>query len=543
MEIKENLDKIKEYIKKLNNELSTKNKVLILSAIVAIIVGAIITTAIINRAEYSTLFSNLTSDEVTTIAAKLQSVEIPFKIQDNNILVDKKQESTAMASLATDGYPKSGLAYGVFTDNVNLMTTDYEKKSYMLFDLQNRLASTIRLFDGVSNAVVTIALSESAKYVLQDDIKEPSASVVVIMRNGGSPTAKQVDSIKKLVSKSLPGMSAEQVVILDGNGEEILATDDANQNYSTTTAKLRFELERILESSIKAKVINVIEPIFGAQKVSVSVKSTIDIDKKISELTDYSPEENSGNTGVTSQKGFMYEGQGLTSAPSGVAGTETNSDVPIYTGQNNDDNNNLSRREENYNYLVTQFKEQVQRDGGQTTDLNVSVVIDAAQLAPETIGELKKLVANASGIPIESMDDKISVFAMEFLQNGKDQNGLVSQRWNFEFKPWMYIILGLILVWIAIFTHMVVKNKRLKKEINELEEDFMDGVMAMDAVKNSDQQLQGDFALGAIIQEEVADINVKKIDVDELVRKFVAENPEIAANRIKDWLNGGDADE
>lgn len=540
MEKNKTVEDILDNLKSLNQKISTRNKIIIGAIAGIIVIGALITAYLLNKTEYSTILTGLTKEEVTTVAAKLQSQEVPFKIEGSSILVDKKQEAQVMAKLAAEGYPENGFAYGVFTDNVSLMTTDFEKRSYMTFDLQNRLASTIRLFDGVKNAVVTIALPEEQTYVLQSDVKEPSASVVVVMNNGGSPTAKQVDSIKSLVAKSLPGMLAEHVAVLDGNGEEILGgTSEDNSDLT----RLRFELERILESSIKTKVLNVIEPLFGKGKVSVSVKSAIDIDKKISELTNYTPSENSANTGVTSHRGLAYEGAGLSSAPSGVPGTETNSDVPVYTEQEQNNNaNNLARREETYDYLVSQFKEQVQRGSGQTTDVNVSVVIDSEALPDTTRVELKQLVANASGIAVADMDNKISVFAMPFSTTGSEGDDV---GFSFVFRPWMYILLGVLLLLIIIFVTMILQNKKLKKTMTDMEEDYEDTIATIKAATIDTGNPDDAFAEGGeehiVLGDDAVELGgaqLKKVKVDEEVRKFVEENPEIAANRIKDWLNG-----
>ncbi len=539
MEKNKAIEDILDGIKSLNEKISLRNKIIIGVIAGVIVVGALVVAIALNQTEYSTILTGLTQEEVTSVAGKLQEQSVAFKIDGNNILVDKRYEAQVMAKLAAEGYPENGFAYGVFTDNVSLMSTDFEKRSYMTFDLQNRLASTIRLFDGVQNAVVTIALPEEQTYVLQSDIKEPSASVVVVMRNGGSPTAKQVDSIKSLVAKSLPGMSSEHVAVVDGNGEEILG-GGADDNSDLT--RLRFELERILESSIKTKVMNVVEPLFGKDKVSVSVKSSIDIDKKISELTNYTPAENSANTGVTAHMGLAYEGAGLSSAPAGIPGTETNSDVPVYTAEeDNNNNNNLSRREETYDYLVSQFKEQVQSGSGQTTDVNVSVVIDSEALQDDTRVELMRLVATASGIPVADMENKISVFAMPFPTTDTEGEGL---KISFsDFGPWIYIILGIILILLIVFITMLLQNKKLKKTMGDMEEDYEETIATLQAASIEEDHggFAGDEDMPLELGQqtlELASVDIKKVKVDEEVRKFVGENPEIAASRIKDWLNG-----
>ena len=79
------------------------------------------------------------------------------------ILVPEQQENQLRAQLVMAGYPKSGFSYDLYTGNISMMTTDADRENYELFYLQDRLASTIRQFDGVKDAVVTITPAEETK--------------------------------------------------------------------------------------------------------------------------------------------------------------------------------------------------------------------------------------------------------------------------------------------------------------------------------------------------------------------------------------------
>ncbi len=73
------------------------------------------------------------------------------------------------AALVQEGYPKNGFTYDTFKDNAGMMTTDSDKNTYKLYELQDRIGATIRCFEGVKDAKVTIALGEESKYVLSDE--------------------------------------------------------------------------------------------------------------------------------------------------------------------------------------------------------------------------------------------------------------------------------------------------------------------------------------------------------------------------------------
>ena len=107
------------------------------------------------------------------------------------------------AQLVQEGYPKSGFTYDTFINNAGMMTTDSDKRTYKLYELQDRISSTIRLFENVKDAKVTIALGEESKYALDDEAKQNYATAVVTMKDGGSPTEDQAAAaIQRLVAKS-----------------------------------------------------------------------------------------------------------------------------------------------------------------------------------------------------------------------------------------------------------------------------------------------------------------------------------------------------
>ena len=216
--MKERLNVVKEYLAKINR----RTKIIAAIAAAIIVVGAIVITLILNHKDYVVLFSDVTEEETTQILAKLQEMNVEYKSDGSgNIQVPEKVADTTRAQLAQEGYPKSGFTYDVFTQNAGGMTTDMEKQTYKLYELQNRIGATVRLFEGVKDAKVTIALGEESKYVLSDadDASSgPSASVVMMMENGGSPTENQATGVQRLVAQSVPDMKMENVTVLDGNG-------------------------------------------------------------------------------------------------------------------------------------------------------------------------------------------------------------------------------------------------------------------------------------------------------------------------------------
>lgn len=532
--IRQRIDAVKDKLKQnkageLFGRLGKGTKRLVVIGAVALVILAIVIAVILNRSSYVVLFSGLSEEEATKIVGKLQDEEIDYRYKgDGIIMVDEAVADKTRANLAYEGYPKSGFSYDVFTENAGGMTTDTEKQTYKLYDLQNRIGATVMLFDGVKDAKVTIALQEEKKYALEDDAAEnSSASVVVTMEDGGSPSAKQAAAIQRLVAKSVPGMQLENVAVFDGNGIDVSAETDGG----ATSGDASEEIAQLIENQITKKVINVLGPFYGADNIRVSAKGQVNMERVVRETTTYeTPEkiDQQDKTGIVSNENLTYEQSNGGGTAGGVAGSETNADISEYTNLTGDQGSTYTSETQAREYLVNQIKEQGEIDPGVLTDLTVSVSINGNTLGNLTEAEARSLVANATGINQEEQNAKITIVAAPFYQDGDgDDNG-----GNFFRENIVFIGAGLVLLLLLALLALLLIRKKKKKaaEAEELEEE--------------------NFFIPPVMDEEEGDekpeiLNLKSEKTRELrenVRNFANENPEISAQMIKNWLNGGDQD-
>ena len=176
-----------EKIKELLGKLSDKTKKIIIASVIGVLVigGAVFAAMSMWQKPYEVMFTGVSSEESKQIIGKLQEDGIDYQYDNGDIKVPTEQMDTTRAKLVSEGYPKSGFTYDVFKNNVNLMTTDTDRQTFKLYDLETRIGSTIQIFDGVKEAYVTIALGETSKYALSEDsAKEASAQAVVVMKDG-----------------------------------------------------------------------------------------------------------------------------------------------------------------------------------------------------------------------------------------------------------------------------------------------------------------------------------------------------------------------
>lgn len=557
-------DKIKIYIDKARDaisKLSSRTKKLAIITIAAVLIFSVAAAIMLNNRGYEVLFTGLNDQEASEIIGKLQESAVDYKYEnDGTILVPAEQEQKLKAQLVYEGYPKSGFTYNVFKDNIDLMTTDFEKNNYKLFELQDRIGSTISLFDGVDDAKVTIALGEDRKYVLDSkNATQTSASIVVIMKDGGSPTADQVKGIQRLVSKSIPQLDIANVAVLDGEGNDVTVTPSLQSDLN----QLRADFEKQLENSVKGKVANVLAPFYGEENVKVSVKAQIDMNKKIRETINYfqpdpsiktqTPQNADGEQAAADQQAADQIKKGIPSKESinqevirdgekagGVPGTETNSDIPIYGQIELNGNETQIINQNEIDYLVDQIKEQTQIDAGMIEDLTVSVSINTKNNESSiTEDELLKLVGNASGITVEKRPDKISIVRGAFY----DPNAGIADNLTPDNQKQIYIIAAVALaILIALIATLLIlrrkknKSKLVKKQIPKEDNDVVERlIQVMDMPSESGSE----DAKHNLINIK----NEKSLELRGNIREFAEGNPEISAQLLKSWLKGEDTNE
>lgn len=499
-----------------------------------LIVGSIGIALILNHKEYSVLYSEVTQEDAASIGQKLQELGVEYQLKQNgDIVVPKEQEDQLRASLAYEGYPKSGFSYDVFINNAGGMTTDSDADTYKLYDLQNRLGATISLFENVKDAKVTIALGEKQKYVLQDDAEDnkASASVVVQMKAGETLNAESAAGIQNLVAHSVAGLEASNVSVFDENGIELSAAEEKEMQSAGSEV-----LTKAIENEVAAKISNLLVAVYGNGNVRVSVKADVNMERLVRESITYTTPDkidDQDKQGIVSKEKTQNEqGQGG-STEGGVAGTETNADISNYNTIDGNDQENYTLSSAEREYLVNQVKEQGEINPGVLDDLSISAVINSEAVSGTGINQsqLKSLIGNAAGVDPEKQDTKITVLFAPFAHDAEMTERPFDRFMETLALNWYLLAIGCagILLMIVVFMILSAHRKRRKRRREEAE----------------NQKLQQEAAeIPAKENPEIINIrNEEAANTRQSVREFTEQNPEIAAQLLKEWLGGGDRNE
>lgn len=519
-------DQIFRYLQTIVNfwkGLSDKTKKITIISSIGFVIFASILGVVLNNNPYDTLYSGISVSEATEIMAKLDELGVEYKFKNGNVEVKSNQADQVKMNLAVEGYPKSGLSYDIFTNNIDLMSTDFEKNSFKIFQLQDRLRDTIKLINGVEDAVITIAVPQENNYVWKEDQVSTTASVVLKTTTEGSISEKQIKGIVQLVSKSIPGLKAEDVAVVDTFGNDLVSE---NSDISTVNfSQLKLDIEKQIEGSAKTKISNVLVPIYGEKNVKISVKCIVDVKKKISESVNYIP---NGDTdrGIIEKEQSNKESTSDSKSNNNVPGTESNTQVPTYPIISENGDKIYVKDQNSYEYLVSSIKEQVQSDSPEQKDMTVAIAINKESISDEDRIDIQRLVAAATAIEPEKVVVHNTIFEGQQIVNLD-----ISQ------NKFTYGLIGLVatVILILIILFILISRARHKKVKNNDEETLYYNLQNKE-VRPFASDTQNDF------ESNYKDLNnLDPTDLQQLqknLQDLTDNNPEVVAKLLRSWLKG-----
>ena len=509
---------------------SRKTKGILGGGVLAVLVALAVLFAVVNNQPYATLFADLNQTDMSAILAYLSENGITqYKVEDDTILVPENQEASLKARVLQAGYPSSGYGYDTYFDNVGSLTTESERNQLTLYALQDRMQAVIRNFDGVKDAAVLLTPGEDNTYVLDSSNKvDATASVTVTMEDGKTLTDNQVKAIRNLVSSGLAGLNVENVFIEDTFGNPYTSNDDFSDLQDTSALKLK--LEEQWNNNIRTRVMQALLPLYGEGNVQVSVNTVVDVDRTYTDSTDYTLEdwaEGNDDSIIGSQIWENSIVRGEDGATGGVAGTGANSDLNTYVEEQiqPDGTEEVISSSGQTDHLVDTEQKRIERTAGYIRDVMVSVTINETVAGNTDTNELYNHVGRAAGISQTEQAEKISILVAPFYEEPTSPPVVPG-----NMPGWVvYAAIGgaalfLVLMLLMLIIHRIRAKKRRKQA--QLEEP-MGMVEPMEAV--------------AAKQADIMEMQTEKsMELRQDVRKFAEENPEIAAQMVKNWLREGE---
>ena len=544
--------KVKDFFKNMTM------KVRVLLAVAVVLVVAVIAALLLwsSNEPYEMLFTDLSATESSEIIGYLEeSGYNNYRLEGDTIYVRAEQRDLITARLAMVGYPKNGSLYDTWFENVGAMTTSSQAAKTWIISVQERLEATIRTFDEVRSATVNLNLGEERTYVFENEPAVSSATVVVELSSGDMLSDKTATSIRNVVAHAIQGMTIENISLSDTKGNPY-GLDAGGLDELTDASQLKLQREQYYNNLIRTNIMQILEGIYGQNNVRVSVNTTIDINRRYIENTTYSqPEGSYENGGLIGREEWLYYiGRDGENPVGGVVGTESNSDLSTYVSDalQADGSENIAGQSGNRDNKIDESHEQIEVVAGTITDVTVAVTINRNAPTASEVDEdnLRYHVAVAAGIggTEEEYAGRVSVLVAPFAED--TASGDIVTPWltiTPDMLPFI-IIGGIALLVLIVVLILILRGRRKKKAQRQAEEQARaeaEAAAAEAAAAAAELQAIG-MELKPGEEPPMTGANINDVDIEKslelrkTVRQFAQNNPEIAAQLLKNWLRGED---
>jgi flagellar M-ring protein FliF len=512
----------------------------IITLIAVVIVGVSIILFFLvrpRRGDMVLLYTDLSVTDAAEITETLKEMQIPYELSQGAtaILVPSHNLYEARMNLAREGLPRdSTVGFEIF-DKTTFGATDFTQKMNYRRALQGELTRTILQLKEIEATRVHIAIPEPELYT--DREKPSSASVLVKLRAGSCLTRGQVEGIVRLVASSVEGLSANNITIVDVEGNTLFSKDDGSEMGSSGLLTLtQLEAKRLYEKDMERSIEGMLTQVLGPRKVVVRVNADIDFDLTEQNTETFQPLPS--GYGVIREEARIRDAKTGTSSasPGGIPGTASNVDIGTLPAVDEDlttlgyrlaDSNEAAisseeRIEETTKYEISRVVEHTVKAPGVVTGLSVAAIV-AAPVAEDQLDAIRRSIGAAVGVNLDR-GDTVIVEAMGFAV-GEEEEGLISAVDESQelknsgetlMRSLKYVIPALIALSIVVVALIVLASRRARRK-NEKAEDALKQAMAtLAAVEESEDG-------GRSAQDETPN------------RPSI--NPEVAARIINAWLS------
>ncbi|SER54898.1 flagellar basal-body MS-ring/collar protein FliF [Salisediminibacterium halotolerans] len=375
-----------------------------------------------SRTNYVPLYTNLTEHETGEIKAELDGRGIANEISADGtvIRVPEERADDLRVDLAAEGIPDSGrIDYSTFGDNMGFGTTDSEFELLERAAIQSSIEDLMRNVDGVQSSQVMITMPEESVWVGESD-EEATASVLVNLEQGFSLENEQIRALHHLVSRSVPNLPLENIVIMDQMSRHLTLEDEPRSGDGSMSA---YEEHRAIQQEIEADIQNELQQmlgmLIGPDKVVATVNTDIDFtqENRMEDLVEPVDEENMEGLAISVENiTDTYEGEAVDEE---VAGTGDD-DIPNFPAAAGGGAGDSERIEERINYDVNRIHREISESPYMVRDIGIQVMVeppepeDPNSLPPETLNDIEEILGQvvrtsvSADITAEWEDDEIA---------------------------------------------------------------------------------------------------------------------------------------
>ncbi len=478
-----------------------------------------------NQEDYRILFSNLTGEDASAIVTKLKEKKIPYQISPSGetISVPSEQVSELRLELAAAGVPHGGgVGFEIF-DNKVFGATEFEQQMNYRRALQGELSRTINSLDEIQQCRVHIVLPKESLFIEQQ--KKPTASVTIKLKTGRKLKESQIDGIGHLVASSVEGLSADEVMIVDNQGNMLSKKQGDSRNARLSSSQI--EHQRNVEKEMANQIQTLLESVVGRGKAAVRVNAELDF--RLMEKTEetYDPE----SPVVRSSQKQMDKAIGSAlPSKSGAGKTESSGSGP-----------EKEKTEETVNYEINKTVSKTVMPVGEIKKISIAVLVDgnypkndkgAATYQERPKKELESfedLVRKSTGFNAQR-GDQVVVSSMPF-SRPEPEEGMTAPSWQQNIAPAIPMIKYAVLIIGLLFTFLFIVRPLVRNVITT----------AHRIEANEQRQIASDAGVSVALggqppQLALSPLDEKSLSEMALAKQLAGADSKKFAELLRNWL-------
>lgn len=520
--LKKGLDRSKE----IYGRLEFRQKIILaaLTVITVIVFSWLISWS--TKVEYGLLFGNMDPQSASQIIETLEEQKVPYKLQDEgkSVYVPKNLVYETRIKLSSEGIGISHeTGYEIFDKSTLGMTEFIQNINYQRA-MEGELKRTIESIKGVEMARVHLVFPEEK--IFKEDQQQPTASVVLHLKE--KLNEGKIQGIANLIASAVEGLDVSKVTIIDQNGNIL------SENYDDTTIGMsnsQLKIQQQVENLLTIKTQSMLDNILGAGNSVVRVTTELNFDKTETTAEIYDPNSKVVRSEESSVSNVEERADSVTESSEHLV---TNYEISKTIQHVISQVGGIKRMTVAVN--LNQVKEIRQEDGKTITEYK--------ERAPEQIAQIEQLVQNAVGYNQER-GDQVVVSSMKFDETEVE---FYKEQQQKEEQKRQYSAMGekaaVILILIILLFVLYSQFKKIFA-VKEAEETVVRPQLTEGAAESEGFYPEGEEGLpmgeGKITYtfKPMRDIEIEQTASQQLqdaVRTFIMENPELSAKLLKSWL-------
>lgn len=503
--------------------------------------------------DYRVLYSSLEPDRAAAVIEGLDAHKIRYRLDQSSgaVMVPANQLHEARLKMASAGVIKpSGTGLEMIQEEKGFGVSEFMETKKYQHALETELSRTIESMHQVRRARVHLAMPRQSVFVRER--RAPSASILLDVSAGASLDRNNVKAIINLVASSIPELKADQVTVVDQQGNLLSRLDENNELEMGTR---QFEYRQAIERAYEVRIADLLSDITASGKVRVQVAADIDFSAVQESRESFNPDKQ-----VVRSEQILRESRAATAnaGAQGVPGALSNqppTGADLQTKEESSEEQAVPSNEPTSivrNYEVERVLNYVNTPAGSVRRLSVAVVVDNARkekadgtmisvpTSADDIEQLTQLVRDAIGFD-EQRGDRVTVMATDFrpLEGMADAESISfwQEAWFSTLMKQMLVGLGLLALVLGVLKP-AVKSLLAQSSVPATTPDMM--------AQGGTSTLAGHPQASAMIGSDMPP-NVHRLppvfagqgleNRMGVVREAVESDPRIVAQVVKNWVN------